>query len=270
MSGRLVGWALHHPQVFASTRTERCPNGTDNRARVRQLVWLCLAEETRDDGDGLALVAKEEVAVRVQADVASVRRALRDLRARQLLVEPRGSVGGRGNATWRRLTPRWCEPGSDCAWCPKYRPDASRSKGGRADPLTAPKGGRVDPLPGGYPQAAAKGGRVDPLSPGGSSQRGAGDPVKGGRAAPPSRLRENPTNPGEVPHPRARPAASAQPPASQQHQPRRARLVEPQPIGEAVVAIADGRRPPPPPTAERRWREEADKRAAAQRLLAEG
>jgi hypothetical protein len=81
--------------------------------------------------------------------------------------------------------------------------------------------------------------------------------------------RASPTHPEEL-HPlRAVPTASVENPSITSRQPRRAKLVEPEPIGEAVTAIAGGRRPPTPTADQRRWREERDKRAAAQQLIAQ-
>jgi hypothetical protein len=78
------------------------------------------------------------------------------------------------------------------------------------------------------------------------------------------------THPEELSPPAGHPQASVDNPSTSRRQPRRAKLVEPQPIGEAVAAIAGGRRPPAPAADQRRWREEQRNRDAADRLLAEG
>jgi len=80
----------------------------------------------------------------------------------------------------------------------------------------------------------------------------------------------NPTHPEELSPPAVIHTASVENRLTAGRQSRRARLVDPQPIGETAAAIAGGRRPPAPAADQRRWREERDKRAAADRLLAEG
>jgi len=78
------------------------------------------------------------------------------------------------------------------------------------------------------------------------------------------------THPEDVQPPSGFPQGPVENLRSQGHEPRRARLVDPQPIGGAVAAIAEGQAPPAPTAEQRRWREERDKRAAAETLLAEG
>jgi hypothetical protein len=249
MSGPLAAWALKHTAA---------PNQTT------RLVLVGLALRAHHDGSGANLTREDlrDAAGLGKGSDTPVKRALRWLRDNHEVDEPHGSKGGKGKATIRRVLIRWCQ--GPCWSCEvlaeEVRKDQAKRGGAGLDPL---KGGSQRP-----PLSSKRGSQRPPLSRR-AHAKGAHRSPKGGSQEPPLRnVSENPTHPEELSSPRAARAASVENPSTQHRQPRRARLVDPQLLRAADVAAIAGGRPTPPPTADqRRWREELDKRAAAERLV---